>query len=71
MLGPVSVHGLCSTHLLRHVRKCRENSDLDRDLHLCARGDHQKTTQARAESLFDSTDLEHHSYRENAAFAGT
>lgn len=65
------MHGLCPTHLLRHVRKCHEYSDLGRDFHLCSRGYHQKTTQALAESLLGSTDFEHHSLRENDAFAGT
>lgn len=57
--------------LLRHLRECREDSDLDRNLHIRACGDHQKTTQTGAEPLLGPTDSEHHPFRENAAVAGS
>src|SRR4030042_6789252 len=51
-------------------RKRGENSNLDRDLHLRARGDCQKTVETRSEPLHNSTDFEHHTFRENPHFAG-
>ena len=50
----------------RHRRECRQESDLDRHLGLCACGDHQKTTQYQDRSLHNFTDFEPHPVRENS-----
>src|SRR5450759_2087109 len=57
--------------VLRHLRECLEDSHLDCELGLCARGDRQKATQSRRQSLQNATDLQRHSFRENLDFTGS
>src|SRR5262249_17967207 len=57
--------------VLRHYRKRRQNSNLDRDLCLRARGHHQKTAQPIGESLRTSTDFEPNLVRKNSANSTT
>jgi Domain of unknown function (DUF4372)/Transposase DDE domain len=54
--------------LLRHQRQCREDSNLDRRLDLCAGGYCPQTSWAGEESLPNSTDSQHHDSRESAHF---
>src|SRR6266571_7263622 len=54
--------------VLRHFRECPEDSNLDCHLGLRARGDRQKATQSRRQSLQNVTDLQRHSFRENPDF---
>jgi len=56
--------------ILRHVRKCCEDSNLDCHLDIRLGGNRQKATQTGSKSLLDSTDFEHHHFRENTYFAG-
>ena len=57
--------------LFRDFRKRGEGPNLDRDLRLRPRGDCQKADEARPEPLHNSTDFEHHPFRENPHFAGS
>jgi Domain of unknown function (DUF4372)/Transposase DDE domain len=57
--------------VLRHHRKRRQNSNLDRDLRLRARGHHQKTAQPISQSLRTSTDLEPNLVRKNSTYSIT
>jgi hypothetical protein len=55
---------------LRNQRECCQNADMDRQLCLSSRGDHEKAAEHRAVALHNSTDFECIRFRENAAFAG-
>lgn len=54
--------------VLRHIRKCNQNKNMDCDLCLCADGDHQETAESGAESLYDFTNYQCDAFRENTAF---
>jgi hypothetical protein len=45
--------------LLRHLRKCGEDPNLDCHIRLCAGGNHQKETENRAQSLHNFTDFKY------------
>ncbi len=49
----------------RNHRECGEESNLECDLGLRARGHHQKATQARNRTLHNSTDFKPDHFREN------
>ncbi len=55
---------------LRHFRERLADSNLDRDLGLCARGHSEKGIASRRQSLPNVTDLQCHSLRENPHFTG-
>src|SRR6266542_4675189 len=57
--------------VLRHFQECPEDSNLDCHLGLRARGDRQKATQSRRQSLQNVTDLQRHSFRENPDLTGS
>jgi hypothetical protein len=44
--------------ILWHIRKCSENSDMDRYIGICARGHYQKETPLGSNSIHNSTDFE-------------
>jgi hypothetical protein len=69
----VQVDQAPSSHqgLLRYVAQRRYDSDLDRHLGLCPRRHRQKTASAGAEPLYNSTDFEPRSFRENPHFTGS
>ena len=52
--------------IFRNVRKCSQDSSLDRDLRLRASGHHQKTAQTGGEPLHNSTDFERFCVQENS-----
>src|SRR5215213_2464222 len=56
--------------VLRHFGQCRQDADLDRDLHLRARCDSQEAPQNRTQSLHNATDPERQPLSENRAFTG-
>ena len=56
--------------ILRHIRKCGEDTSVDRHLGLCLDCHHQKAIEAGSESLHNSTDFERHAFRKNAHFRG-
>ena len=55
---------------LRHFRERLADSNLDRDLDLCACGHRQKGIAPGGQSLQNATDLQRHSFRENPHFTG-
>ena len=56
---------------LRHFRERFADSNLDRDLRLCARGHRQKGVAPREQSLQNVTDLQRHAFRENPHFTSS
>ena len=64
----LSLDQAASAHqsLLRNLGECCENSSLDRNLRLCAGGDHQKAPPSRSESVLHSTDSQPLAFRQNA-----
>ena len=54
--------------VLRHIRECGQNTNMDCDLHLCPGGDHQEAVESGAESLHDFTNCQRDAFRENTAF---
>jgi hypothetical protein len=56
-------------NLLRHIRKRRQNSNLDSDLGICPRCHHEKTAPPSRESLHNFTDFERHGFRKNVNFS--
>ncbi len=57
--------------LLRNLRECRQNPDLDCYLHLRPRRYSQETSQTGAESLHNSTDSQPDRFRENHCYSST
>src|SRR5438552_3626257 len=54
--------------VFRYFNQQRQDANLDRRLGLCPSSDHQATARSGPQSLHNSTDLESHAVRENAAF---
>src|SRR5215208_612845 len=54
--------------LLRHFRQQRQDPSMDRDLGLCADGNHQKTLTPEARSLHFVTGSQSYSFRQNTPF---
>ncbi len=48
-----------------HIRERREESNMDRNLHLCAGGDHQKAARSQNRTLQYFTDIKPDTFREN------
>jgi hypothetical protein len=57
--------------LLWNHRKCSQNSSMDRSVGLCARCHHQKTAQARPESLHNFAGFECQCLRKNSVITNT
>ena len=57
--------------ILLHYRKCRQNSNMDRYLHLCAGSYRQETTLYQSQPLHNFTDFKRHTVRENTHFTGS
>jgi hypothetical protein len=55
---------------LRHIRECREDPSLDRDLCLRPGRHREEASENRTESLHNSTDFECHPIRENPVVTG-
>lgn len=55
---------------LWHIRECREELSLDRNLSLSTCGHREKAFEHRAEPLHYSTDFERHPVRENPVITG-
>jgi hypothetical protein len=56
---------------LRHIGECRQDSDMDCCVGLCACGHHEKTAKYSGQSLHNFTGAERLRLRENAAFSTT
>ena len=56
--------------ILRHNRKRREDSDLDRHFHLCPRRHREENLETRSKSLHNSASAECFSFWENAHLSG-
>src|SRR5438552_1112278 len=54
--------------IFRYFNQQRQDANLDRRRGLCAGSDYQATARSGPQSLHNSTDLESHAVRENAAF---
>src|SRR5207302_1817999 len=54
--------------VLRYQRECREDSNLDRRLRICARGHRPEASRPGGEPLPNSTDFESYAFRKNAHF---
>lgn len=57
--------------ILRDIFECGENSNLDRDLDICACRHHEKTPQSRQGSLHNITDFEPNHFRKSSSAAST
>ena len=57
--------------VLRYLRECSENANMDSDLCLRARCHRKEATETGAEPLHNSTDFECLTFRENPHFAGS
>ena len=57
--------------VLWHIRECRQDSDLDRHLGLCAGGNRQEIPENRQQSLYNPTGFECHTLREDANYTCT
>ena len=55
--------------LLWQIREHGEDPNMDRHISLRAGCHNEKAVQARAKSLYNFTELEHHPFREKAYFA--
>ncbi len=55
--------------LLRHIGECRQDSDMDCCVGLCACGHHEKTAKYSGQSLHNFTGAQRLCLRENAAFS--
>jgi hypothetical protein len=56
---------------LWHHRECRQDSDLDRHLSLCSRGDREEDLESGPKSLHNSTDSECHPFRKRTNLSST
>ena len=57
--------------VFRHIRECRQDTNMDRCVDICDGGDNQKTAQVGTESLHNSTDFERNAFRESFYFTST
>jgi len=57
--------------LLWDLRECGEDTNLDRNLGVCARGHRQEAPQTQKKPLHNSTGFEPHPFRENPHFTGS
>ena len=53
--------------VLRHLGECREEPELERPVHVCARADHQKAVEAGGVDSWNPTNFELDIVRENSA----
>ena len=56
---------------LWHLGECRQDSNMDSCVGLCARGNHEKTAKYSGQSLHNFTGTQRLCFRENAAFSTT
>jgi hypothetical protein len=56
--------------VLRNIRECGQDADMDCDISICARSDNQKAAELAPQPLHNSTDFKRDSFRENADFTG-
>ena len=57
--------------IFRHIRKCRQNSNLDRDIHLRADSHYQERAETQAKPLHNSTNFERNHFQQNIYIAST
>ncbi len=68
---PVDQATLAHQSILRHIRKRRQDTSVDRDIHLRAGGHYQKAIETRAEPLHNFTNFERDHFRQNAYVTST
>jgi hypothetical protein len=52
--------------IFRNIRECREDTNLDRSIRLCAGRHHQKAEQLRSQFIYNSTDFKFNPVRKNS-----